>query len=139
MNISTYQPGDEAAVVRLWNECGLVRPWNDPHKDIARKLARQPELFLVGKQGAEVIATAMAGYDGHRGWVYYVAVAPDCRKKSYGRQLMREVERRLIDLGCPKINLQVRTSNRATIDFYRSLGYVRDEAVSLGRRLIPDD
>jgi ribosomal protein S18 acetylase RimI-like enzyme len=116
-----------------------VRPWNDPHKDIARKLARQPELFLVGKQGAEVIATAMAGYDGHRGWVYYVAVAPDCRKKSYGRQLMREVERRLIDLGCPKINLQVRTSNRATIDFYRSLGYVRDEAVSLGRRLIPDD
>lgn len=139
MNICTYQPGDEAAVVRLWNECGLVRPWNDPHKDIARKMSQQPDLFLVGKHGDEVIATAMGGYDGHRGWVYYVAVSLDHRKKSYGRQLMREVERRLIDLGCPKINLLVRTSNRATIEFYRSLGYVPDEAVSLGRRLIPDD
>lgn len=138
MKIRTYQLEDEEAVVQLWERCGLTRPWNDPRKDIARKLSEQPELFLVGAIKAEVIATAMAGFDGHRGWVHYVAVSPEHQKKSYGRQLMREVERLLLARGCPKVNLQVRTSNQEVIEFYRALGYVEDDAISLGRRLIPD-
>src|SRR5690606_25184716 len=98
----TYQPEYEEAVVALWEQCGLVRPWNDPRQDIARKLAEQPELFLVGLSGSEVVATVMAGFDGHRGWVYYLAVSPEHRRQSYGRQLMQEVERLLVARGCPK-------------------------------------
>ena len=84
MDIRTYQPGDEEAVLRLWEQCGLNRAWNDPRKDIARKLSEKPELFLVGRIGAEVIATAMAGFDGHRGWVYYVAVRRSTRGNPTG-------------------------------------------------------
>ena len=138
MQIRPYQPGDEDTVVALWHTCGLTRPWNDPRKDIARKLTEQPELFLVGTLDSQLIATAMIGFDGHRGWVYYLAVAPAYRKQSLGRALMDEAERRLVERGCPKINLLVRTSNTAVIDFYRSLGYAQDDAVSLGKRLIPD-
>lgn len=138
VDIRPFETRDESAVVRLWERCGLIRPWNDPHRDIARKLSEQPELFLVGHSGEEVIATAMAGFDGHRGWVYYLAVAPEHQKKSYGRKLMRDVERLLRERGCPKVNLQVRSSNEETIAFYRRLGYVQDEVVSLGRRLVED-
>ena len=138
MKIRSYRPADEAAIVALWKECGLTRPWNDPHKDIARKLTQQPELFLVGTLDDEIVASAMVGFDGHRGWVYYLAVAERHRKHSFGRALMQEVERLLIERGCPKINLQVRSSNAGVIEFYRKLGYSVDETVSLGKRLIPD-
>ena len=138
MRIRAFQPADEAAVVALWTECGLTRPWNDPHKDIARKLTEQPDLFLVGAIGDEVVASAMVGFDGHRGWVYYLAVAERHRKRSYGRVLMQEAERLLIERGCPKMNLLVRSSNAGVIEFYRRLGYSVDETVSLGKRLIPD-
>ena len=138
MKIRTYRPSDEAAVIALWEECGLIRSWNDPRKDIARKLAVQPELFLVGTLEDRVVATTMAGYDGHRGWVYYFAVAPPCRKRGLGRTLMQEVERLLTERGCPKLNLQVRTSNAGVAEFYRRLGYAQDDVVSLGRRLIHD-
>ena len=139
MRIRAFRPADEAAVVALWQECGLTRPWNDPHKDIARKLTEQPELFLVGAIGGEVVASAMAGFDGHRGWVYYLAVAERHRRQSYGRALMQEAERLLTERGCPKINLQVRSANSAVIEFYRKLGYSQDQTVSLGKRLIPDE
>lgn len=139
MRIRSFQPADEPAVVALWQACGLTRPWNDPHKDIARKLTEQPELFLVGTVGEALMATAMIGYDGHRGWVYYLAVAAEHRQRSHGRALMDEAERRLVAVGCPKINLLVRSSNAAVIDFYRSLGYTQDDSVSLGKRLIKDD
>jgi ribosomal protein S18 acetylase RimI-like enzyme len=139
MQIRRYRPADEEAVVSLWRECGLTRAWNDPHKDIARKLTEQPELFLVGTVEGALMATAMIGFDGHRGWLYYLAVAASHRKQSHGRALMREAERLLIERGCPKINLLVRSSNTAVIDFYRSLGYAQDESVSLGKRLIKDD
>lgn len=138
MKIRAYQPSDEAAVIGLWEACGLIRPWNDPRKDIARKLAVHPELFLIGTFGDGVVATAMAGFDGHRGWVYYFAVSPQYRRRSFGRMLMREVERLLLERGCPKVNLQVRTSNADAADFYRKLGYTQDDVVSLGRRLIAD-
>lgn len=138
MKIRPYQPQDESAVIALWQDCGLTRPWNDPRKDITRKLTTQPELFLVGTVDAVLVATAMVGFDGHRGWVYYLAVAPTHRRQSHGRALMQEAERLLMARGCPKLNLLVRSSNAGVIDFYRRLGYMQDEVVSLGRRLIPD-
>ena len=138
MHIRSYQESDEAAVVALWQACGLTRPWNDPHKDIARKLQVQRELFLIGEVDGQLVATAMAGYEGHRGWVNYLAVQPDQRGQGHGAVLMAHIEQLLLALGCPKLNLQVRSSNTAVLDFYRHLGYAQDEAVSLGKRLIPD-
>jgi len=138
LSLRSFHPDDESAVIALWHECGLVRPWNDPQRDIARKLTQQPELFLVGTLDGQVVATAMIGYDGHRGWVYYLAVAQEHRKLAIGRTLMDAAEERLIALGCPKINLQVRTNNEQVLAFYDRLGYTRDDAVSLGKRLIPD-
>lgn len=139
MDIRAYQPTDESAVIALWEVCGLTRPWNDPHKDIARKLTEQPELFLVGVEGEKLMATAMVGFDGHRGWVYYLAVDPAFQRLSYGKQLMHEAEQLLIARGCPKINLLVRSSNTKVLKFYAELGYTQDDAVSLGRRLIADE
>lgn len=142
LHIRAYEAGDEAAVVALWNVCGLVRPWNDPHKDIARKQTVQPEMFLVAtvqEEGIDrLVATAMVGYDGHRGWVNYLAVTPGRQRLALGRRLMAEAEAMLLARGCPKINLQVRTTNAGVIAFYKKLGYVQDDAVSLGKRLIPD-
>ena len=139
MQIRPFQPPDESAVIALWQRCDLVRPWNDPRKDIQRKLAEHPELFLVGLIGDKLIATVMAGYEGHRGWINYLAVGPAHRRLGCGRQLMAEVERLLRTLHCPKINLQVRTGNRSVIEFYQRLGYSVDQVVSLGKRLENDD
>lgn len=138
MHIRPYLESDEHAVVALWHECGLTRPWNDPHKDIARKLTVQRELFLVGELGGCLMATIMAGFEGHRGWVNYLAVAPGSRGRGYGVQLMNLVEQRLLEAGCPKVNLLVRSSNAAILDFYHHLGYAIDEAIPLGKRLVPD-
>ena len=138
MHTRPFRKDDEDAVIALWNECGLTRAWNDPRKDIARKLTVQPELFLVGEEGGKLVATLMAGYEGHRGWVNYLAVAPDCRRQGFGRVLMQEAEERLLSLGCPKLNIQVRSTNAEVLGFYRALGYAQEERVSLGKRLIPD-
>lgn len=138
MLIRAFRKGDEDAVVALWQACGLTRPWNDPRKDIARKLTVQPELFLVGELDGKVVATLMAGFEGHRGWVNYLAVAPEHRRRGFARVLMQEAEDRLLALGCPKANVQVRDSNQEALGFYKSIGYLQDEAVSLGKRLIAD-
>nr|WP_298168855.1 GNAT family acetyltransferase [uncultured Pseudomonas sp.] len=138
MHIRSFQLTDETAVIDLWQRCELTRPWNDPQKDIQRKLKVQPELFLLGEIDGRVVASVMAGFDGHRGWVNYLAVCPTQRRLGLGRQLMEEVERRLTALGCPKLNLQVRSDNQAVLSFYRNLGYQVDEVVSLGKRLITD-
>lgn len=138
MRIRPFEERDTEAVVALWEAAGLTRPWNDPRKDIARKLEVQRELFLVGELDAAVVATAMAGYDGHRGWVNYLAVDPAHRGSGLGRAIMHEVERLLAERGCPKLNLQVREGNEDALAFYRALGYEVDAAVSLGKRLIPD-
>ena len=138
MRVRPYRSTDISAVVALWKECGLTRPWNDPVKDITRKLGVQPEWFLVGTEGDELIASVMAGYDGHRGWVNYLAVAPVHRGHGHARQLMQRVEQLLLSAGVPKINLLVRSTNADVIEFYRRLGYAQDDAVRLGKRLIPD-
>jgi ribosomal protein S18 acetylase RimI-like enzyme len=136
--IRPFSSGDEAAVVALWERCGLTRPWNDPYEDIRRKQRVQPEWFLVGTVDGEVAATAMAGYDGHRGWVYYFGVAPELRRRGLGTALLAEVSRLLEAAGCPKINLMVRSENTAAVEFYRKAGYRVEPVVALGLRLIPD-
>lgn len=138
MKIRRFEPGDEAAVVSLWQRCGLVRPTNDPHKDIRRKLAVRPDLFLVGELGGHVVASVMAGYEGHRGWLNYLAVNPEHRRRGLARSIVAEAERRLRELGCPKINLQIRSTNQGVIDFYRRIGYSVDDVVSMGKRLEVD-
>ncbi len=138
MQIRAYQDSDQPAVIALWQACGLTRAWNDPARDIARKLTEQPELFLVGTCADRVVASAMVGFDGHRGWINYLAVAPEFQGRSFGRQLVQEAERLLAQRGCPKLNLQVRSSNTQAIAFYRKLGYAQDDVLSFGRRLIAD-
>ena len=139
MQIRPFLDTDEAAVIALWEACGLTRSWNDPRKDIERKRRVQREWFLVGTQGDAVIASIMIGYDGHRGWINYLAVAPGERLHGHARTLMREAERLLAAVGCPKINLQVRSSNTAVVEFYKRIGYGQDDVVSFGRRLIADE
>ncbi|MEZ5729136.1 MAG: GNAT family acetyltransferase [Burkholderiaceae bacterium] len=130
---------DRDAVVALWQACGLLRPWNDPHRDIDRKLRVQADGFLVATVDDRVVAAAMAGYDGHRGWVNYLAVDPELRGRGLGRALMGAVESWLLAMGCPKINLQVRADNLDAIAFYRRIGFGQDASVSLGKRLVPDE
>ena len=122
----------------LWSICELTRPWNNPHRDIDRKLARDGDNLLVLEQGGQLIASVMVGYEGHRGWVNYLAVHPDHRRQGLGRLLMDVAERRLRDLGCAKVNLQVRASNETATEFYRQIGYTVDDVVSLGKRLEHD-
>lgn len=137
--IRPFAQADTENVVALWRDCGLTRPWNDPHRDIARKLQVQPELFLVGECAGAVVASVMAGYEGHRGWVYYLAVDPRHRRRGFARELMQHVEAALLARGCPKISLLVRENNTEVLAFYARLGYAQDAAVPLGKRLIPDD
>jgi ribosomal protein S18 acetylase RimI-like enzyme len=139
MQVRCFEDSDEAHVIQLWERCGLLRPWNDPSKDIARKKRMQRELFLVGTIGDEIVASVMGGYDGHRGWVYYLAVDPNRRRQGLASALMTEVERRLRELGCAKINLQVRRDNLEAISFYERIGFKEDAVVSLGKRLERDD
>lgn len=133
--IRSYRSHDHDGVVALWQRAGLTRPWNDPGRDIARKLHVQPELFFVGEVEGALIASAMAGDDGHRGWVYYVAVDLGARRRGYGHALMQHVEQALRARGCAKLNLQVRADNMEALSFYERLGYLREDRVDFGKRL----
>ena len=136
--IRPFQTEDEDALVALWKMCELTVPWNNPHKDIARKLQVQPELFLVGILDSSLIATVMGGYEGHRGWINYLAVHSDFQGKGYGQEIMNSVETGLREMGCPKINLQIRTGNNKIASFYQKLGFTNDHVVSMGKRLEAD-
>ena len=137
--LRSFTESDTESVVALWQVCMLTRPWNDPKKDIARKLAVNDELFLVAEVHGNIVGSVMGGYDGHRGWINYLAVDPGQRKQGLGKQLMLEVEQRLLSLGCPKINLQIRTGNEEVMAFYRAIDFTEDACVSFGKRLIPDN
>ena len=139
MDIRQYKPRDEESVVRLWTECGLVVSWNNPRRDIQRKLKMQADMFLVARVENRVVATVMAGYDGHRGWINYLPVSPHHQRSGVGRRMMEEAEALLRAAGCPKINLQVRSTNAAVIEFYKRIGFKTDDVVSLGKRLEPDE
>lgn len=142
--IRAFDRGDTEAVVELWTRAGLTRPWNDPHRDIERKLTVQPELFLVAElptghaPGGEVVGTVMAGYDGHRGWLYYLATDAAHRRRGVARALVAEAERLLLEMGCPKVQLMVREGNEEVIAFYDRIGYERFTASNTGKRLVAD-
>lgn len=138
MTIRTYQPENETDVITLWQECGLTVPWNDPKKDIQRKLDENPDLFFVGFIKDMLMASCLAGYDGHRGWIYYLAVQPAFQRRGHAKQLVRRVEQALAAVGCPKVNLMVRQTNTAVLDFYRTIGYGDDPVLVLSRRLEDD-
>jgi len=136
--IRPFKNKDETEVVGLWKTCRLTVPWNDPYKDIARKKKVFPELFLVGILERRLIASVMGGYDGHRGWINYLAVHPEFQNKGFGTQMLNILESKLIGLGCPKVNLHIREGNDIVTEFYKKIGYISDNVTILGKRLEED-
>jgi ribosomal protein S18 acetylase RimI-like enzyme len=136
--IRPFAEKDRRTVIGLWHRCGLVVPWNDPAVDIDRKLQVDPELFVVGLQGTELVASAMGGYDGHRGSIFYLAVDPDHQGQGCGRKIVEHLVHLLTTRGCPKLNILVRSTNQEVIEFYRRLGFNSEEILCLGKRLIED-
>lgn len=137
--IRVFTRPDTEAVVNLWRAAGLTRPWNDPHLDIERKLRVQPELFLVAAtDDGDIVGSVMAGCDGHRGWLYYLASDPARRREGIARSLVQEAERLMTAMGCPKIQLMVRAENEAVLGFYDAIGYERFGVLTTGKRLIAD-
>ena len=139
LQIRPYQTQDQQAVIELWRSCSLIVPQNDPVQDIARKLQVNPEMFLVGWSEGAIVATVMAGYEGHRGWINYLAVAPSAQRRSIGQRMMAAAEKILKDAGCPKINLQVRATNTDVIAFYQTIGFSVEPVISMGKRLVEDN
>lgn len=139
MKIRPFRLQDQNSVVELWKQCGLVVSHNNPIRDIDCKLMVNPEWFLIGEIDGDVIATCMVGFEGHRGWINYLAVKPDLQGHGFGKMIMERAEAMLKAAGCPKINLQIRFTNQKVIAFYESLGYSQDPVVSMGKRLIPDN
>ncbi len=138
VTISSYSDQYQNQVIDLWNRSGLTVPWNDPKKDIERKLKDSPDFFYLALLDDQVIGSSMAGYDGHRGWFYYLGVTPEFRKKGVAGMLIRHGEKLLADQGCPKINLMVRKTNTGVIEFYKSAGYGDDPVLVLSKRLKTD-
>jgi hypothetical protein len=135
MHIGSLSPSEFGAAVALWHDAGLTRPWNDPLADLRRALAGPSSTVLAGHEGDELVATAMVGHDGHRGWVYYVAIRADRRGRGHGRALMEACEAWLAARDVPKLDLMVRTENEPVIAFYAALGYGHDDVVVLSKRL----
>ncbi|MCW2287341.1 ribosomal protein S18 acetylase RimI-like enzyme [Leucobacter luti] len=133
--IREFVDSDTEQVIALWHARGLTRPWNDPAADILRKLSVQPELFLVAADQNAVVGSVMAGYDGHRGWLYYLASAADRAGQGIGLALVAEAETRLSAMGCPKVQLMVRSENDGVLSYYEALGYEDAEVLVRGKRL----
>lgn len=138
LGIRTYKVSDEASVIDLWQQCNLTVPWNNPQSDIARKMADSPDLFFVGTLDMCIVSSCMAGYDGHRGWIYYLAVLPDLQNKGIAAQMLTHSERVLAERGCPKINLMVRNTNQDVIQFYQRAGFSDESVLVLSKRLSED-
>jgi len=138
MIIRPYIHSDENDVISLWTDCGLVVPWNDPAKDIQRKMDENPDLFFVGSIDGAIAGSCMAGYDGHRGWIYYLAITPALQRKGLARKLVQHAENVLSRLGCPKINLMVRNTNDQAIQFYHKIGFNSDPVSVLSKRIETD-
>ena len=130
---------DSEAVIKLWKKCNLIVPWNNPHKDIMRKLKIKDDLFIIGEKNRKIITSAMAGYDGHRGYIYYLAVLPDLQKKGIGSSILSIIEKKLYKIGCPKINLFVRNTNIKVKAFYKTNNYEKQDVQIYGKRLIRDN
>ena len=137
-NITIFEDKQRTQVIDLWEKCNLIKSWNDPNKDIDRKLKVNDSLFLIVEFNKVIIGSAMIGYDGHRGSVYYLAVDPEHQRKGVGGMLMKEIEKKLIESGCPKINIFIRNSNIEIKNFYQSIDYEEQDSLVYGKRLIPD-
>lgn len=137
MDIAPLSPELRTAAIELWDQVGLTRPWNDPDADLRRAMGGPASDVLAGLDGDELLATAMVGHDGHRGWVYYLAVRPDAQGNGHGRRMMLACERWLTDRGIQKLNLMVRGDNTVARGFYAAIGYGDDDVVVLSRRLTP--
>lgn len=132
----SYEPRHFQGVKSLWEAVfPNDPPWNRAEAAIPAKVAYQPDLLIVADDGAHVVGTIMAGYDGHRGWLYSLAVSPDLVGTGLGKRLIEEAERRLGDLGCTKVNLQVRATNGSVVGFYRQLGYEVEDRISMAKKL----
>lgn len=139
LNIVPFEEKFRGQVIALWQACGLTRPWNDPDKDIDRKLTDENgAFFLLLGADETLIGSVMVSHDGHRGSIYYLSIDPAHQAEGYGKLLMAHCEAYLKELGCPKINLFVRRGNEAVKGFYEGLGYAEEAAVPMGKRLIPD-
>jgi len=139
-NIRPFRPQDEAQVTRLWQEIFPDDPpHNAPHLVIQQKRLWHPELFFVLEVENELVGTAMAGYDGHRGWLNSIAVKPSHRRCGFGEQLVRHAETALQRIGCPKVNLQIRDTNTEVAAFYSKLGYRVENLISMGKLLSPGE
>ena len=138
IEIRSFQQEDEVPLIKLWEKCDLVVAWNDPSKDISRKVQLDPEGLLLGWYDKSLIASVMAGYEGHRGWINYLAVDPEFRPKGLRKTMMKAAETYLEQFKCPKINLQIRAKNHQVIEFYKSIGFLQEEAINMGKRLIQD-
>ena len=138
IEIRSFRQEDEAPLIKLWERCKLVVAWNDPSKDISRKVQLDPEGLLLGWHDNSLIASVMAGYEGHRGWINYLAVDPEYRRKGLGKTMMKAAETYLEQFECPKINLQIRAKNHQVIEFYKSIGFLQEDVINMGKRLIPD-
>jgi ribosomal protein S18 acetylase RimI-like enzyme len=141
--IRPFRETDRDALIRLWRRADLLRPWNDPDRDIDRKLALADDLLLVAHLATDrdettMVGTVMLGYDGHRGSIGYLAVDPDHQGRGHGGRLLATCEDRLLAMGCPKVNLLVRRSNAGVVAFYERHGYAVDDVAPLGKRLIAD-
>ena len=137
--IRPYEDSDKEQVINLWMKCDLIRPWNDPYQDINRKKGRGSDLFIILEYKDEIIGTVMGGYDGHRGIMNYLAVHPKFQRKGFGAMLVNEIEKKLLKLGCPKINLFVRNTNIKVKAFYKTNNYEMQDSQIYGKRLIKDN
>jgi ribosomal protein S18 acetylase RimI-like enzyme len=135
IKIRNFKTSDKEQVINLWNLCGLIVPSNDPVKDIELKMSFQPELFFVAESDNIIIGSVMTGYDGHRGWLNYLGVHPEHRSKGFGRKLVEFSMEKLKGLNCPKINLQVRESNKDVIEFYKKLNFDKHDVISMQLKL----
>jgi ribosomal protein S18 acetylase RimI-like enzyme len=136
MQISTAKASDMDDVIALWEACGLTRPWNDPAADFQLAVANETSAILLAHSEGELVASVLTGFDGHRGWVYYLAVDPGSRKLGLGRKMMEAAEHWLRERSAPKIQLMVRDDNEQAIGFYKALGYDVQPVVTIGRKLI---
>ena len=133
--IVRYSSEFQTAVIDLWGKCDLVVPRNDPAEDIKKKLEFQPDLFFLGLLDGRLVGSIMVGYEGHRGWINYLAVVPECQRHGYGKKLVLKAVSELKKMGGLKVNLQVRRSNTSVVEFYKHLGFKEDDVISLGMRL----
>jgi ribosomal protein S18 acetylase RimI-like enzyme len=135
LNIIKFDAKYENSVIELWKHCNLLVKQNNPKVDIKEKMNFQPDLFFLGFLKKKLVSSIMIGYDGHRGWINYLAVHPNFQRNGIGTIMMDFATKKLLELGCQKINVQVRNSNRFAVNFYQKIGFTDDQVIGMGKRI----